>query len=520
MHAITSLPRRSRSRSRRPLAVALLLALGSAGSSARAQEAYPDEATLQRILDRQALRIPGEDVLHFYWWRREVPVTWQGRPVEVFEGQSLRLSVQRSGDECVASGWWLLFADETLPVVSALTAGGLRVTSVVPRFPGATPQPFELRFLGRGTETELAGPIADARQLLDRIRAAGPPPPALPTSEATGESDVSVRPLEELFGCKSEVKDGVALFRLPGPRGLDGKPAGSRMGLALYAAFAGRDEAARVRVDWVLSPAQIPTVLGDLGAKGLVLESLAAAAPGFDDDLSQVCLVGHGTALDLARALRAELDEVDVEPLALEASFEAPRSPERLGLASGALAAGWRSAATHPAGPQRAAWTVETDAANGPVACMTAPGDWDSTTFNLLLNDGVSFQDGALTLRMRADRGRIDQGGGPVWRVQDADNYYVCRFNPLEQDFRVYRVKDGVRTQIQAIGGLPFRSGDWFTIRVEQQGDQIACTLNGGVVLRVRDDTFPAAGGVGIWSKADSQPSLAGFYVDPSEPAR
>lgn len=494
-------------------ACGLLAVLAALVAPASAQSEYPDETVLQQILGRPALRIAGESVLHFYWWRREVAVAWQGRPVEVFEGQSLRLSVQRAGDECLASGQWLVFADEAGPVAAALTAGGLRVTSVVPRFPGARPQPFELRFLGRGTETELAGPVAGAVELMGTIRKGGPPPEALPTSAAEGPSAISARPLEELFGTKAEVKDGVVLFRLPGPRGLDGKAAGSRMGLAVFAAFAGEDAAARVRLDWTMRPHEIPALLASLAARGIALESLTAAAPGFDDDLSQVALVGRGTALDLARAIQAELKQTDVEPLAVETAFEPPAEPEVLGLAAGALAPEWKADATHPAGPARARWSVQPGEGGAVVARMTDPGDIDSASFNLLWSAARSFRDGALTLRMRADQGRIDQGGGLMWRVQDADNYYVCRFNPLEQDFRVYRVKDGVRTQIQAVGGLPFRSGDWFTLRVEHAGEEITCTLNGAVVLRARDATFPEAGGIGIWSKADSQCSVAGLYV-------
>jgi hypothetical protein len=117
-------------------------------------------------------------------------------------------------------------------------------------------------------------------------------------------------------------------------------------------------------------------------------------------------------------------------------------------------------------------------------------------------------------LRMRADKGRVDQGGGLIWRVLDANNYYVTRFNPLEQDFRVYRVKDGVREQIQALGELPYRSTEWFTIEVEMRGDHITCVLNGREKLDVHDSTFAAAGGIGVWSKADSQCSLGGVYVE------
>ena len=36
-------------------------------------------------------------------------------------------------------------------------------------------------------------------------------------------------------------------------------------------------------------------------------------------------------------------------------------------------------------------------------------------------------------------KGKLDQGGGLVWRYKDANNYYIARMNPLEDNFRVYK---------------------------------------------------------------------------------
>ena len=47
--------------------------------------------------------------------------------------------------------------------------------------------------------------------------------------------------------------------------------------------------------------------------------------------------------------------------------------------------------------------------------------------------------------------GKLDQGGGPVWRYQDANNYYVARMNPLEDNYRVYKVVAGKRTQLGSV---------------------------------------------------------------------
>ena len=37
-----------------------------------------------------------------------------------------------------------------------------------------------------------------------------------------------------------------------------------------------------------------------------------------------------------------------------------------------------------------------------------------------------------------ADEDERDQGGGSIWRAQDRDNYYIARWNRLEDNFRVY----------------------------------------------------------------------------------
>ncbi|MEZ5976562.1 MAG: hypothetical protein R3E96_17460, partial [Planctomycetota bacterium] len=495
------MPNRNAISKRRSFCGSLLLLVPLA--YAQDQRPYPDEITLDSLLGKGALRIEDEALLHYYWWRHEVPMVWQDRPVEVFEGKSLRFSVRRDGDECLGSGRWLVFADEVIPTVTALAGGGFRVTSVTPRFPGSTPQGFEVRFIGRGTEAELAAPVARAHAAVDAARkTCAMPPASLPTSQAFGPSDITFAPLEQLFGSKAEVKDGVPLFRLAGPAQFAGTPAGIRLGFGVFAAFAGTDAQARAHVDWTVRSSELVPLLDNLGHRGYFVESLNAAAPGFDDELIQVSLVAQGPVGDLAAALASELHIQ--APKATEGGFGfTADGTECLGLSKGALAPGWKSDATLPAGPGRATWQVTDEPGGHIIAKMADPGDWDNRTFNLLWNPEPRFQDGALVVGMRADQGRIDQGGGPIWRVQDANNYYVCRFNPLEQDFRVYYVKDGVRTQIQAYGSLPFQSGEWYTIAVDHVGDQITCTLNGTITLRVRDNTFPDAGGIGVWSKAD-----------------
>lgn len=127
-------------------------------------------------------------------------------------------------------------------------------------------------------------------------------------------------------------------------------------------------------------------------------------------------------------------------------------------------------------------------------------------TFNVALVDGTEVGDLALSVRVRAHEGVEDQGGGLVWRARDGRNYYIARWNPLEDNFRVYKVVDGVRTMFQD-APAPRKAG-WRTVRVVMTGDHMTCFLDGVKLLDVHDATFAQPGRVGVWSKADARSSF------------
>lgn len=144
------------------------------------------------------------------------------------------------------------------------------------------------------------------------------------------------------------------------------------------------------------------------------------------------------------------------------------------------------------------------------VLALTEVGHASTSTFNLCLSNAARFKDGTFTVHFRADGGQEDQGGGPVWRVVDADNYYICRANPLEGNFRLYVVKEGKRTQLASIDAK-HSTGMWHTIEVTHTGERIRCVLDGRAVVEATDATLAAeggGGGVGVWTKADARTSF------------
>ncbi len=127
----------------------------------------------------------------------------------------------------------------------------------------------------------------------------------------------------------------------------------------------------------------------------------------------------------------------------------------------------------------------------------------ERSVFNIALTSGTSYKDVDITVRLKSIAGQIDQGGGVVWRARDAKNYYIARYNPLEDNYRVYKVEDGRRIQLNTADVK--RSQGWHTLRVTMIGERIECYYDGKKYLDLSDSTFKEAGKIGLWTKADAQ---------------
>ena len=137
-------------------------------------------------------------------------------------------------------------------------------------------------------------------------------------------------------------------------------------------------------------------------------------------------------------------------------------------------------------------------------------------TFNVALVEGVEARDLALSVRIKPLAGTDDQGGGVVWRARNGRNYYVARYNPLEDNFRVYTVVNGVRTLLQS-AEAPKRD-DWRSVRVVMIGEHIECYLDGIKLLDVHNKTFTGPGRIGVWSKADARSYFDDLRAEPLDP--
>ena len=183
------------------------------------------------------------------------------------------------------------------------------------------------------------------------------------------------------------------------------------------------------------------------------------------------------------------------------------------GASAGVLPKGWDIAASNPTAVT-ATWQVLTDrTAPSPsnVFALTESKNYDGT-YNLAMANDTRYEDLELTVRVKAVGGTEDQGGGPIWRCQDRNNYYIARLNPLEGNFRVYVVHKGKRRQLDH-AAVALSADRWYEIKVRMVGRRIECSLDGQSLLQATDDTITRAGKIGLWTKADAVTSFDDLVV-------
>jgi hypothetical protein len=175
----------------------------------------------------------------------------------------------------------------------------------------------------------------------------------------------------------------------------------------------------------------------------------------------------------------------------------------------GTLPAGWVSTINGPGTPK---WSVVKDAsAPSQPQALRQSGRAPNSGFPLCVLTNATLKDGLVEVKFKPVSGTNDQAAGVVWRYRDAQNYYVARANALEDNVVLYKVEKGQRKPLEIVG----RTGgygvkekvppqQWSTLRVTFAGPRFVVSLNGKELFTVEDATFPAAGNVGLWTKADS----------------
>ena len=167
-------------------------------------------------------------------------------------------------------------------------------------------------------------------------------------------------------------------------------------------------------------------------------------------------------------------------------------------LKAGAAPPGWTATQT---GSGSAKWSVEKDdSAPSKPNVLKQSGQ---ATFPVCFKNDTNLKDGFVAVKFRPVSGKEDQAGGVIWRVRDANNYYIARANALEDNVTIYHTINGHRVAFKSIN-TKVTSGVWHTLRVDFESNKFTVTFDGNKVIEATDQNFPNAGKVGVWTKADS----------------
>jgi hypothetical protein len=167
--------------------------------------------------------------------------------------------------------------------------------------------------------------------------------------------------------------------------------------------------------------------------------------------------------------------------------------------------AGWTATKT---GSGNAKWMVEKD--------DTAPSKPNvleqsgAATYPVCFKDDTSLKDGFVEVKFKSISGKEDQAGGVVWRLKDANNYYVARANALEDNVTIYDTVNGRRTERKRVN-MKVAPNQWHTLRVDFKAGHFIVAFDGKKALEWDDQTFKDAGKVGVWTKADSVTAFDDF---------
>ena len=168
-------------------------------------------------------------------------------------------------------------------------------------------------------------------------------------------------------------------------------------------------------------------------------------------------------------------------------------------------------------GSSASRWEILRDqsAPTQPYVLAQLSADPTANHFPLAIFNGVNLRDGDVSVRLKPVAGSLDQSGGVVFRYRDAGNYYLASTDARRQDVSLFKVENGVRTPIGSPVKHDVPANAWRILKISVTGPRIQVYLDHRRILTAADNTFAAAGKVGLWTARDSVTYFDDFRVYP-----
>jgi len=162
-------------------------------------------------------------------------------------------------------------------------------------------------------------------------------------------------------------------------------------------------------------------------------------------------------------------------------------------------------------------WEVLLDrtAPTQPYVLAQLSADPRADHFPIAILNAVNLRDGDVSVRLKPVAGSLDRSGGLVFRYRDAGNYYLATADARQQDVALYKVENGWRIPIGSPVKHDVPPNAWRILKISVAGPRIQVYLDHRRILTAADNTFTAAGKVGLWTARDSVTYFDDFRVYP-----
>ena len=236
--------------------------------------------------------------------RTDLAVTVGGVKLTPPSGLTSWAAFQSSGSMAMVMGDLVLTEDQVNPVMSVALDNGLDVTALHNHFLGETPRVMFMHVGGHGDLDALAGAVG---KVFARIREPGVPLPAADVDPAATQLDTDA--IATALGHRGDLAGGVYKVTIGRTARMHGQMVGSTMGVNTWAAFSGSNERAVVDGDFAMLESELQPVLKALRRSGILIVAIHQHMTGEQPPILFLHYWGVGPAVELARGLRAALDQ-------------------------------------------------------------------------------------------------------------------------------------------------------------------------------------------------------------------
>lgn len=241
--------------------------------------------------------------------RSDLRVTLNGVDIEPGLALGAWMAFKETDSGAMLTGDLVLTEEEVNPVMERLLEGGVEVTALHKHLIGAQPTPMYMHVGGEGDPAVMASTIRAALELtetpLDRTSSEAPPKISLDTKK-----------VDAILGGVGQVDGGIYKFSFPRaePVTMHGMEVPPSMGSAIAINFQPiGDGTAATTGDFVMTADEVQPVLQALKQNGLSVMSLHNHMLEEEPRLFFVHFWGSGNTQDLARGLRAALDQIAIK---------------------------------------------------------------------------------------------------------------------------------------------------------------------------------------------------------------